>query len=90
MELPLLPYHGYAANLQRPGGSTESLEVGLGPNKLLSVRIPRTCEKGVVTVRYEATRLQRLSQIVSLMSGIAFLSIFIILRRRRRNTGKEA
>ena len=67
----------------------QSLKVGLGPNKLLSVHIPKACANGAVTVRYEATRLQRLSQIVSLASGIAFLALFIAAKRRRRNTGKE-
>ena len=90
VELPLLPYHGYAAKLKRPDGSVESLKVGLGPNKLLSVHIPKACANGAVTVRYEATRLQRLSQIVSLASGIAFLALFIAAKRRRRNIEKEA
>lgn len=84
VELPLLPYFGYAAHLSLPDGTCERLKVEQGPNKLLSVYIPRKCASGVIRVRYEATFLQRLSQIVSLVSGIAFLSLFIVLKRRKR------
>ena len=90
VELPILPYYGYAARLRLPDGSCESLKTGLGPNKLLSVHIPRKHANGVISVRYEATTLQRLSQIVSLVSGIAFLALFVFMRRRRRNIERES
>ena len=86
VELPVVPYYGYAAKMNLPDGTVERLEVGLGPNKLLSIRVPRKYAKGVVSVRYEATPLQRLSQAVSLVSGIAFLVLFIVLKRRGRKT----
>ena len=89
-ELPILPYYGYAAQLCTPDGTRERLKVGLGPNKLLSVHIPRERASGVISVRYEATFLQRLSQVVSIVSGIAFLSLFIVLKRRRRKVEREA
>ena len=90
VELPILPYYGYAAQLCTPDGTRERLKVGLGPNKLLSVHIPRERASGVISVRYEATFLQRLSQVVSIVSGIAFLSLFIVLKRRRRKVEREA
>ena len=90
VELPIVPYYGYAAQLRLPDGARERLDVGLGPNKLLSVRIPCTRQSGVISVRYEATTLQRLSQAVSLASGIAFLSLFVAaMRRRRRSVERE-
>jgi hypothetical protein len=90
VELPILPYYGYAAQLCAPDGTRERLKVGLGPNKLLSVHIPRERASGVLSALYEATFLQRLSQLVSLVSGIAFLSLFIVLKRRRRKVEREA
>ena len=83
VELPILPYYGYAAQLSHSDGTRERLKVGLGPNKLLSVHIPRERASGVIHVRYEATFLQRLSQVISLVSGIAFLALFIFVKRRR-------
>ena len=84
VELPLLPYWGYAAQLRSPDGTERPLGVGLGPNKLLSVRIPRAHADGTVRVRYRATFLQRLSQVVSLVSALGFLSLWLFLRRRGR------
>lgn len=86
VELPLIPYYSYAAHLQQADGVRERLNVGLGPNKLLSVHIPSKYANGLVRVRYEATPVQRLSQAVSLASGIAFLLLFIVLKRRNRKT----
>ena len=89
VELPLVPYYGYAAHLQLADGARERLEVGLGPNKLLSVRIPREYEDGIVSIRYKATPAQRLSQAVSLASGIVFLALFAMFNRRlRKSEGK--
>ena len=90
VELPILPYYGYAAHLCRPDGTCERLKVGLGPNKLLSVRISRAYANGVIRVRYEATFLQRLSQIVSLVSALAFLALFLVLKRRKRKIERGA
>lgn len=90
VELPLIPYYGYAAHLQLADGVRERLNVGLGPNKLLSVNIPRKYANGQVRVRYEATTVQRLSQAVSLASGFAFLLLFVFLKRRNRKTERES
>lgn len=84
VELPLVPYYGYVAQLRLPGGTEQPLTVGSGPNKLLSVRIPGTCSSGVILVRYRMTFLQRFSQFVSLVSALGFLVLFIIKWRRRR------
>ena len=86
VELPLVPYYGYIAQLQTDG-TMRNLNVGLGPNKLLSVHIPHDCANGVIRVRYKATFLQRLSQCVSLVSAIAFLALFIVKWcKQRRQT----
>lgn len=83
VELPLLPYYGYAAQVRLPDGTERPLEVGVGPGKLLSIRLPRDCPDGVASVRYRATTVQRLSQAVSFVSALGFL-VFWLLRRRRR------
>ncbi|MBR4676276.1 MAG: hypothetical protein IKP00_17600 [Victivallales bacterium] len=82
VELPLVPYYGYAAQLQMEG-TTQNLKVGLGPNKLLSVHIPRECTNGIIRVCYKATRLQRLSQAISLVS-VSILLVFCIVKWRRQ------
>ena len=84
VELPIVPYYGYAAQLMLPDGMEKPLTVGLGPNKLLSVRIPGTCSSGVIRISYQATLLQRISQVVSFVSAIVFLVLWAMLRRRRR------
>ena len=83
VELPLLPYYGYAAQLSLPDGTEKTLKVGLGPNKLLSVHVPGAHSDGVVRVRYRGTFLQRLSQCVSLASALGFLLLWLLWRRRR-------
>ena len=83
VELPLLPYYGYAAQLRLPDGTEKPLKVGLGPNKLLSVHVPGAHSDGVVRVRYRGTFLQRLSQCVSLASALGFLLLWLLWRRRR-------
>ena len=87
IELPVVPYYGYAAQMRLRDGTVRRLKVGMGPNKLLSVRVPGDCPGGVVRVRYRATFLQRLSQCVSLASAVGFLLIWTT-RRRRRMTAK--
>ena len=90
VELPLVPYYGYAAHLQLPDGTRERLTAGLGPNKLLSVHIPRKYANGLVRVRYEATTVQRLSQAVSLVSGVAFLLLFVCHKRLAPKKGRTS
>lgn len=89
IELPIVPYYGYIALLERPDGTRERLETCLGPGKLLAVRIPAACAEGAVAVRYEATPLQRISQFVSLASAIAFCAFFVAMKRRR-NIAKDS
>ena len=88
VELPLLPYWGYRARLVPPGGAEREVAVGLGPDKFLSVAIPGDCPEGTVTVRYEATPVQRASQACSLLSAAAWLAF--ALRAWRRRKDKEA
>ena len=83
LELPLVPYHGYRAWLSDAGGAARPLQVSLGPNRLLAVTLPRDAASGEVTVRYEATKTQRLSQACSLLSALAFAG-WLLWRRRRR------
>lgn len=63
MTLPLLAYLGYSATL-----NDHDLFRGSGPNHLLQVALPAQA-KGVVTVTYAGTRLQKLSL------GITWLSL---------------
>ncbi|MBR4190133.1 MAG: hypothetical protein IKQ55_09265 [Kiritimatiellae bacterium] len=84
VELPLLPYWGYRARLTAPGGAERELAIGQGPNKFLSVKIPADCPSGTVSVRYEATRIQRASQACSLLSSAAWLAFALRARSRRK------
>lgn len=82
VELPLLPYYGYRARLSAPGGTEREVPVGTGPNKFLSVAIPGDCPVGTVTVRYEATPLQRASQACTLLSIAAWLAFALCARKK--------
>jgi hypothetical protein len=84
VELPLLPYWGYRARLAAPGAAERELAIGQGPNKFLSVKIPADCPSGTVTVRYEATPVQRASQACTLLSAAAWLAFALRARSRRR------
>lgn len=84
VELPLLPYWGYRAQLTAPDGTERALSVGTGPNKFLSVAIPADSPAGTVTVRYEATPIQRASQACSLLSAAAWLAFALCARSRRK------
>ena len=83
-ELPLLPYWGYRARLSAPDGTEREVAVGTGPNKFLSVKIPGDCPAGTVTVRYEATPIQRASQACTLLSIAAWLVFALCARSRRK------
>ena len=89
MELPLLPYYGYAAQLSLPDGTEKPLEVGLGPNKLLSVHVPADLSSGVIRVRYRATSIQRASQCISLVSALGFMLPWLLWRRRRQGASGD-
>lgn len=84
IELPLVAYYGYAATLHLPDGTERRLKVGMGPHKLLSVKVPGKYPSGVVRVRYRATFLQRLSQCVSLVSWLVFIAFLLNKWRKRR------
>ena len=84
IELPIIPYYGYAADLILSDGSKQSLKVDRGPNKLLSVNIPSTLSSGTVVVRYKSTSLQRLSYWTTILS-ILFFIILGLYRNIRRN-----
>lgn len=84
VELPLLPYWGYRARLASPGATERDLAIGQGPGKFLSVKIPADCPSGTVTVRYEATPVQRTSQACTLLSIAAWLAFALRARSRRK------
>ena len=81
LEMPKIPYYGYQAMLILPDGSNQSLETGISPNKLLTVSLPGKYSAGDIIVQYRATRLQRLSQIISLLSACVF---FLFLLRHKK------
>ena len=86
VELPLVPYYGYVADLHGVDGKEYKcrLKTGTGPNKLLSVRIPGKVSDGIVRVQYKGTSLQRMSQVVSIVSVLLFLALFMFMRRRMK------
>ena len=84
VELPLVPYWGYQARLAAPGGAERTIDVGTGPNKFLSVKIPGDCPAGTVTVRYEATPVQRASQACTFLSIAAWIAFALRSRSRRK------
>jgi hypothetical protein len=88
VELPLLPYWGYRARLAASDGTERLLATGLGPNKFLSVALPGSCSSGKVTVRYEATPVQRASQACSLLAAAAWLAFALRSRSRRKRAEK--
>ncbi len=83
IELPILPYYGYAAQIKLPDKTEHQLNVGVGTNKLLTVHIPHDYSSGTIRIFYCATPLQRLSQLVSLASAIGFLVLLLLKRRLR-------
>ena len=85
LEVPLVPYHGYRAWLNGTDGAAKPLPVSLGPNRLLAVTLPRDAAAGEVTVRYEATKVQRLSQCCSLLSVLAFFGGLLWWRRKHQS-----
>lgn len=48
------------------------------------MKIPADCPSGTVSVRYEATRIQRASQACSLLSSAAWLAFALRARSRRK------
>ena len=86
LEMPKVPYYGYRATLTLPDGTQHPLETGISQNKLLTVSLPGKYAAGDIIVQYRATRLQRLSQIISLLSACAF---FPFLLRRQKTTKQE-
>ncbi len=90
VELPLLPYYGYCAELflDKEGTSCQGrLKTGTGPNKLLSVRIPKKTSEGMIRVTYKGTFLQRLSQAVSLVSMAGWIVCLVLYRRKKATKG---
>ena len=81
LEMPIVPYYGYQATLMLPDGTQRPLKTDISPNKLLAVLLPEDYSSGDIIVQYHATRLQRLSQIISLLSACIFLSF--LLRRKK-------
>ena len=85
VELPVVPYYGYVAQLTLADGSCRFLKVGRGPNKLLSVGIPSTVSSGTVAIRYRSTFLQRLSYCISVISTLSLVILFFYKKRRRHS-----
>ena len=73
LECPKVPYYGYRALLKLPDGSRRYLATGVSRQKLLTVSLPKDYSSGTIIVRYHATKLQRISQIVSILSAVVFI-----------------
>ena len=85
VELPIVPYYGYVAQMILSDGSCHFLKVGRGPNKLLSVNIPSTSSSGTVVIRYRSTFLQRLSYCITVISTFSIIILVIYKQSRRRS-----
>ncbi len=86
LEMPKIPYYGYQATLLLPDGTRQSLQTGVSENKLLTVSLPGKYSAGDIIVQYRATRLQRLSQILSLLFACVF---FTFLLRHHKASKQE-
>ncbi|MBO7620810.1 MAG: hypothetical protein J6T06_09885, partial [Victivallales bacterium] len=74
------------ATLLLPDGTRQSLQTGVSENKLLTVSLPGKYSAGDIIVQYRATRLQRLSQILSLLFACVF---FTFLLRHHKASKQE-
>ncbi len=81
LEMPKVPYYGYQATLIQPDGTRQPLQTGVSENKLLTVSLPKEYASGDIVVQYRATRLQRLSQILSILFACVFFTF--LLRRHK-------
>ena len=73
-EVPLLYYKGYQAKWVT-GSSEVSLQVVSGTNGSVRVIAPKIIGEGRVIISYEGTTLQKVTEIVSLISLIGFMII---------------
>ena len=90
LEMPKIPYYGYQATLILPDGSKQSLETGISPNKLLTASLPGKYSAGDIIVQYRATRLQRLSQIISLLSACVFFPFLLRHKKPKQEQVEQA
>lgn len=86
VEVPLVPYYGYVAQITQADGSKLFLKIGRGPNKLLSVNIPSTLSSGTVVIRYRLTLLQRLSYCITIISVMFLIILFFFKKRVRQHS----
>ena len=86
VEIPLLYYTGYRARLEQDGSDPLPQNVFQGPHGLTSVQINPGVKSGTLFVWYAKTLVQRISEIISLIT----LIWIILIRRRRINTGNKA
>jgi hypothetical protein len=90
LEMPKVPYYGYQATLTLPDGTQQALETGISPNKLLTVSLPGKYAAGDIIVKYCATRLQRLSQIISILSACLFFTFLLRHKRSKQEQAEQA
>lgn len=81
-ELPLYYYKGYGLK-QISGDVTDSIEITISENKLISLIVPSDFD-GVFEIYYMGTNLQKLSNYISLLTIIITLGIIIKIRRSSR------
>ena len=90
LEMPKIPYYGYQATLILPDGNRKSLKTGISPNKLLTVSLSQEYASGDIVVQYRATRLQRLSQIISILSACVFFTFLLRHKRSKQEQAEQA
>ena len=85
VELPIVPYYGYVAQMTLSDGSNHFLKVSRGSNKLLSFNIPSTSSSGTVVIRYKSTPLQRLSYCITVISTLSIIILLFYKWSRRHS-----
>lgn len=69
-EIPLLFYTGYVVEYEAPGHAAVKLPAYLGEHGLVGVELPEDALSGRVTAFYQATRIQRIGDLITLLTLI--------------------
>lgn len=77
VEIPLLYYYGYVANMTAEDGSTIPLKISKSEKGLVKVDIP-TDTLGTVQTWYNGTKLQKISYIISFITAILTIGYIFI------------
>lgn len=86
-EVPYLYYYGYEAKLENDNGEIIPLKVQKSENGLVEILVDEE-NKGVITVWYNGTKVQKISYVISALTylGIAvYLIIKIVKNRKNKN-----